>query len=182
MPETDPKPAEVPQVKDRRLKILGLVPKNAQARILGGIALLMIVIITLSGRDTQRSRPASSPAPVVMPVDPSQARIQEYRIRIEEQARKLAAEEAQLAQTKQAMGLPVGGRVPGPARSPCASEAYIGASRSPYSREASERTWIETEKEKRAYQAPFASNIVLAYRKPVSPESVETGAAPAAST
>ena len=46
MADTDPKSPGVPQVQDRRIKIPGLLAKNAQARVLGGIALLMIVIIS----------------------------------------------------------------------------------------------------------------------------------------
>ena len=105
MPDIQPNSPEVPQVTDLRRKIEGLLPKNAQGRVLGGIALVMVVIIMLSGRNAPKERPAPVPSPTATAVNANQERIQAYRIQIEEQARKLAAEESQLAQTKQTLGL-----------------------------------------------------------------------------
>ena len=105
MSDKQPNSPEIPQVTDRRRKIEGLLPKNAQARVLGGIALLMVVIIMLSGRNAPKERSAPIPSPTAMAVNANQERIQTYRAQIEEQTRKLAAEESQLAQTKQTLGL-----------------------------------------------------------------------------
>src|SRR5437667_10271600 len=95
MSETEPS-YSIPRVERRVPKPAGLLPKNAQAWIIGGIALVMVTIIALSGKKEPKTRKTSSDAPVV--VDPSQARIEEYRARIEAQTRKLAAEQAQIAQ------------------------------------------------------------------------------------
>ena len=60
----------------------------------------MILVIAFSGgRQPKEKPPAKTPA--VQPVDPNEQRIQEYRARIDAQAQKLAAEQAELAQAKQ---------------------------------------------------------------------------------
>jgi type IV secretion system protein VirB10 len=165
--------SNVPQVQDKRLRIPGLLPKNAQARVLGGIALLMVVIIALSGKN-----PPKPPQPSqTTPVDPSQARIQEYRVRIEEQARRRAAEEAQLAHAKEtfaplANGQPMAGPVPNVATRPGA----LPAAYAPAWAEPTPPSPFVAEKEKREFLAPFASNIALSYRAPTPLLPQETSA------
>src|SRR5205807_4712584 len=80
----------------------------------------------------------------------------EYRARIEEQARRLAAEQAQLAVTKEAVGFSpsTSGSVPAPYATP------VGSAYAP----PPEKTWIELDREKREYQSRFASNVALSYR------------------
>src|SRR5437588_8283733 len=138
---------EIPHVQDKRPKIAGLLPKNTQARVLGAIALLMVLVMILSGRHSPKKPAAASPMSLI--VDPNQARIQDYRTRIAEEAQKLAAEEAQLAQTKQAVGVRL--------RAPAVSST--GAVRPPacaMDRSEAQKSWIEIEKEKREYQALYA--------------------------
>jgi type IV secretion system protein VirB10 len=159
MPEIDPK--IVPQIKDMRAKIAGLLPKDAQARVLGGIALVMVLVIMFSGRKSAPARPAPAARPDTAAVDPNQARIQKYRTRLAEQAEKLAAEEAQLANTKQALGVTPGGTGAGMPARPTGSSLMIPE------RAAPERTWIEIDREKREYQGLFASNIALSHRASV---------------
>src|SRR5437868_11214639 len=90
----------IPQVQDKRTPPPGILPKNTQAWILTGIAVVMIAVIALSGKNAppRASQPAASAV-----VDPNAARIQEYQKRIEEQTRKLQVEQAQLAQSRQAL-------------------------------------------------------------------------------
>ncbi|PWT96944.1 MAG: hypothetical protein C5B51_32300 [Terriglobia bacterium] len=152
----------VPQVTDKRPKILGLLPKNAQARVLGGIALLMVLVMTFSGRKAPQKRPENRPATAQATIDPNQARIQEYRARIEDQARQLAIEEAQLAQTKQVLGVrPAGptGAAPPPASPSSAGLLLAERPAQP------EKNWIELDRQKREYQGLYASNIALTYRQ-----------------
>ena len=149
----------IPEVKDKRSAITGLLPKNAQARVLAGVALLMVVIIVLSGRSGPKEHPATPPAGTSA-IDPSQSRIQEYRARLEDQTRQLQAEEAQLAQTKLALGVPsppVAGA--GAARVPNISGAF------PAYRTEPGRNWMEIDREKRAYQGLYASSMALSYRR-----------------
>src|SRR5436853_946068 len=94
--------SDSPQVRDRRTPPAGILPKNAQAWILTGIAVVMIAVIALSGKNAP---PRTTPPVTNAVVDPSVARIQEYQKRIEEQTRKLALEQAQVARSEQALGL-----------------------------------------------------------------------------
>jgi type IV secretion system protein VirB10 len=181
MAEMNPKP-EAPQVEDKRLKIPGIIPRNAQARVLGGIALIMVVIIALSGKNTPKERPAAGPASATETVDPNQSRIQEYKKRIEDQTLRLAAEEAQLAQTKQSLGVPPAAHVGGAS----ATSQYppLTAAQSSYQpslRGEPQKSAIDLDREKREYQAHFASNIALSYRPPVTAPTEARAASASAS-
>lgn len=162
MPETaspSSSEAEVPQVEGKTRKPLGVLPRNAQAWVLVGVAALMIAVLALSGN--RGSRPTREPdlkVPAV--VDPNQARIQEYRNRIEEQARKLAAEQDRLKQAKQMVGL--GPTLPpGPAEPP---HPYAQGYYQPPSSQQPQKSAIERDKERREYESLFSSNIALSYR------------------
>jgi type IV secretion system protein VirB10 len=179
MSNTDPSP-EVPQVHDKRSKIAGLLPKNAQQSLLGGIALLMVLIMMFSGRKTAPARPTSVP-PGGAAVDPSEARIRDYRVRLEQETEKLAAEEAQLTQTKMAIGLRPDSAGPGPV-GVAAEFARRGAFEEPAARGTSAPSWRELDREKREYEAPFASNMALSYRRPtLEADAAQPGTASAGS-
>lgn len=155
----------IPQVRDRRPKILGALPRNAQNIVVGAIALLMIVVIVFSGRSTPKTQVA---APALQPAvtDPNRQSIQAYRARIEEEAQKLDAEEADLARTKStvaATALPA----PQPTPVPMLSRPMAPTS-----------TGFAGEREKREYQSLFASNIALTYRASLPPANEREGVTP----
>src|SRR5260370_28595402 len=154
MSDTQPNSPEVPQVTDRRRKIEGLLPKNAHARVLGGIALIMVVIIMLSGRNAPKERPAPVLSPTAAAVNANQERIQAYRTQIEEQARKLAAEESQLAQTKQTLGLSANVPAPAAATQLSGSPPPLPAGRG-FSQDGEAENWVGRDRQKREYQSPF---------------------------
>jgi type IV secretion system protein TrbI len=152
------------EVRDRSLRPTGLLPKNTQTYVILAIAVIMIGAIAFSGSNS--SKPVSNGQPKTAAViDPNLARIQDYRNRIDEEAQKLAAEQARLEKTKQALGLPPANQAvpaPGggaPIRPGAVSPAY------PPSPTRTEKSTLESEKEKREYQSLFASNIALTYRK-----------------
>ncbi len=154
----------IPQVHDRRPKIAGLLPKNAQNKVLAGIALLMVLVIMFSGRKGAQPKAPTPMSAAAMVVDPSQARIREYRSRLDEQTRRLAEEEARLSQSQHALGMtprpadaaPTAARpIPAPSVSWDSPPAYHAEP---------ERNWMEIDREKRAYQSLYASNIALSYR------------------
>src|SRR5216683_1543810 len=99
---TDPSQPIANQIHDKRRKPPGILPRNTQAWVLIGLALLMVGVIALSGKNPPKTR---VDPPLQPPLDPNAARIQEYQKRIEEQARKLQAEQAQLAGAQQAVGV-----------------------------------------------------------------------------
>ncbi|MGH9594266.1 MAG: TrbI/VirB10 family protein, partial [Bryobacteraceae bacterium] len=98
-------------------------------------------------------------------IDPNLARIQDYRNRIDEEAQKLAAEQAQLEKTKQALGLPPASQAAPALGGGAPVRAAAMPPVSPPSSSRPEKSALESEKEKREYQSLFASNIALTYRK-----------------
>jgi type IV secretory pathway VirB10-like protein len=161
----------VPQIEDKRPKILRALPKNAQSRLLAGIAVVMVAIILFSGRQPVRDHPTPQPY-VAATSDPNLARIAQYRRDIDEQARKLAEEEARLAQTKETLQ----GQGPGGDRSRC--ETMLRASEPPARIVEPAQNGVESEREKREYQSLFASNLVVSFRAPVAANPSEHGFEP----
>jgi type IV secretion system protein TrbI len=149
-----------PTVQNKTSMPPGVIPRNAQAWVIGGVAGIMALVIAFSGSNAPKEKP--NKALTVSVTDPSQARIQEYRARIEEQARKLTQEQAQLAEVK-ASAVPMPEGVVGP----------TGRRASEYSRQpvyaaaepAPQKSWIEQDREKRTYESLYASNIALSYRR-----------------
>jgi type IV secretion system protein VirB10 len=88
-------------VTDYRTAPAGVVPRHLQHWLLIGVALVMVGIMALGGGPA-KPRPALAPASSAT-VDPNQQRIEEYQRRIQEQAQRLAAEQAQLELTKDAV-------------------------------------------------------------------------------
>jgi type IV secretion system protein VirB10 len=134
----------------------GVLPRNIQTWVIGGIALLMVVIIALSGGQNPKDSTGSRPEPTVPVIDPSQSRIEEYQARIEAQAQRLAAEQADLERNLAQASEP-------PPTS--ASPITLGRTRlrAPKSR-------LEAEAEKREYESLFSSNLALSHRRqPVAP-------------
>lgn len=149
----------------------GILPRNTQAKVLGGVAVLMVLALTFSGSPSPKAgKTADSPASQpTMNVNP--ARIQEYRARIEEQTRKLALEQAQLAQTKEALGLSAQ-----PQQIHHRDDAVTGGDASrpdpPMPPVTAERNWKADELARREFQSFFASNVALSYRSDGKPEAV----------
>ncbi len=141
-----------PQVNDKRTPPPGILPKNAHAWVISGLAAVMVAAIWLSGGKTPKERPA--PAPVANAViDPNAFRIQEYKKRLEDETRKLETEQAQLIHHEQALS----------AEAPAARSTSGGPWETTY--RGSEGVALRAEKEKRDYESLFASNIALTLRK-----------------
>jgi type IV secretion system protein VirB10 len=186
MPEPTqfPDPQQQPggEIRDRSLRPSGLLPKNTQTYVIMAIAVIMVGAIAFSGGNTGKQSANSQPKAAAV-IDPNLARIQDYRNRIDEEARKLAAEQAQLEQAKQALGLPAANQAtaapafggPPPVRPIAQQTAYQPPPARP------EKSAIEAEKEKREYQSLFASNIALTYRKEENGFTEQTNGAKQAS-
>jgi type IV secretion system protein TrbI len=150
-----PDPYSPPEVQQRSTKPPGVLPRNAQAWVLGGIALLMVIVIAFSGKTPPKTQNAGLATPAAAVVDPNAGRIQEYRARIQEQAQKLAAEQARLAETRQSL-------------SPTSAPPMTAGGGLPYGSSSGHPTsmpdTLAAKKKNRAYQSLFASNISLSYR------------------
>ena len=169
-----------PQIVDKRPTPPGVLPKNAQAWIVTGIAVVMVGAIALSGRNP----PAKPPEPVAATaaIDPNGARIQEYQKRIEDETRKLQLEQSQLSRSEESF------RAASASESAATSVAAgRGMNRGRHAVFALDGTSdaavadpFQADKEKREYQSLFASNMALSYRKgitaaqdPLTPTSID---------
>lgn len=161
MPEKNTASYSPPQVTDKRIDPPGVLPKNAQALVIAGLALAMLAAMWLSGGKTPKQRPA--PTPVINTVmDPNAFRIQEYKKRIEEGTQRLEAEQAQLVQHERALGGSVDPSAP--IRVNPGIKGYSGTT---YPR--SEEVGIRAAKEKREHDSLSASNVALTFRKDPAP-------------
>jgi type IV secretion system protein VirB10 len=162
---------DAPSYKPPLFKRLGLnpegvIPRNAQKVAIATISLVMIVVLVFSGRSGSKDTtvPQAQPAP---PTDTTQARIEEYRARIDEQARKLAAEQARLAQARRGGD----GAAPFPTSAPAGavyqsevlpSRVYSGERSSAVIQQRDEiaAAWL-----RREYESRFVSSLAIDRRQ-----------------
>ena len=106
-----PSSPEPGRVTDRRLIPPGVVPRHLQQWVLIGVAVVMVGIMALTGSPSrpQVTSPLGGAAPVT---DANPQRIEEYQRRIQEQAQRLAAEQAQLELAKEAVTTTAAGSPP----------------------------------------------------------------------
>ncbi|MCC6589065.1 MAG: hypothetical protein IT168_20375 [Bryobacterales bacterium] len=169
MADPTPEPNSLPidaSVRNLAAKPPGILPKNAQTLVIAGISVVMILVIALSGGSSPRPSPAASQPKQQAVIDPNAARIAEYRNRIEEQARKLAAEQAQLSQTKQALGIEPSASGGVPVANPYIQPIQTAPPATPaVDEKARLRDQLEAARQKREYESLFASNVALSLRK-----------------
>ena len=172
------RPPDMPATagQDRAGRPTGVLPRHLQTWVVLGIAVAMTGIIALSGssRPVDRRPAVAGSAP---PLEANDARIQEYRKRIDEEARRLSAAQAELDLAKRGLGTP-----PSAMPEPVVQQPITNGS--------SPEAGIENERRQRAYRALFADNIALSFRKAVpsaghdeptaATPTVQTKAAPAA--
>lgn len=169
-------PDTTPTIRDKAPKPPGVLPKNVQAWVLIGVATVMVCVLALSG--------GRSPQPGVghltrnddAVVDPNEARIQEYRNRLEAEARKLEAERDRLKQATASLITEQSEPDPATGPPPFSSYGYYQTEPAPTT---PQKSALEQERERREYESLFASNVVLTYRDGDSPEKVEPSAMPA---
>jgi type IV secretory pathway VirB10-like protein len=164
-----PPASGAPTVQNRAPSPPGVLPRHVQTWVVLGIALLMTGIIAMSGP----SRPSDKRAPAKTPsaMEANQARIQEYRKQIDEEAQRLAAAKADLEALKSGLNAPAPGTShPAENTSPAAaarqSDETVPADAS-----------LEHEKAQREYRALFADNLALTLRKQSAPGDAVTAGA-----
>src|SRR6266850_1316667 len=171
-------------IQEKTPKPPGLLPKHVQSWLILGLAVLMIVIMWLTGGKKQQTA-AKANAPVQqtpLPVEVNETKIADLQNRIQELQREQLAAQGALAQQNRLLA----GAIPDQQQ---AQSNYASPNNPP-----GEHTEdpIKAERRKREYLSLFASNIALSYRKsapatqagqsePMSP-TPESPAATAAST
>ena len=173
-------------IKDKAPKPAGLVPKNLQAFLLVGLALLMVLVMALTGhkRPAPPTNPQTSPAQNILPVNAD--KVTDFQKTIEQAQRESApqAEEALLQRQRQLAAQGMGSAQPFPSTpygTPVTSAYPNGAyppgayaTGSPQPAEGSADP-IKDEQQKRTYMSLFSDNVALTYRKELrTPESNRT--------
>jgi type IV secretion system protein VirB10 len=133
-------------------KPAGLLPKHVQSWLLIGLALLMVVIMWLTG-GKKPAAPTKSTTPAFMPQPPSEvneAKIAELQNRIQELQREQLVAQSALAQQNRLLG----GEAADPTPTP-SGNSFAERVEDP----------IQTERKKRDYLSLFSSNVALSYRK-----------------
>ena len=155
-------------ILDQAPKPPGLLPKHVQSWLIVGLAVLMILIMWLTGgkKPQVTSKPGASLGVSAPLVDVNEGKITELQSRIQELQREQLV--AQNALTQQSRILATG------AVDSSAASGGPGGS--------AERVEdpIQAERKKRGYLSLFASNVALSYRKNLpssTPNAVEVGAA-----
>ena len=139
-------------IEDKALKPPGLLPKHMQSWLILGLAVLMIVIMWLTGgKKHESSTKATVPvAAQPQPVEVNETKIAELQKRIQQlQHEQLVAQSALAQQNRLLGGMP---SVPDANASPNPSAEHT-------------EDPIKAERRKREYLSLFASNIALSYRK-----------------
>ncbi len=151
MTEQNTAPAATP-IQDKAPKPPGLMPKNVQAWVMLGLAVLMVGIMWLTGGKKAQTTPKSN-VPTFQPPTQAvnEAQINALQSRIQELQRE---QESAISQQNKFFGsLPTGtetstpAQVSGPAPEPAQPDP------------------VQEEKKRRAYASLFASNVALSYRK-----------------
>jgi type IV secretory pathway VirB10-like protein len=152
-------------VLDKAPKPPGLLPKNVQSWFIFGLAVLMVVIMWLTGSKKQATTRTAGSLPQSMPtVEVDEAKIAELQNRIQEQQREQLVAQNALAQQSRMLGAPVpsGGSEAGGAAPERAEDL------------------IRAERKKRNYLSLFASNVALTYRKNAPAVAASENATPPA--
>src|SRR6266403_2648217 len=145
------------QVQEKAPKPPGLLPKNVQSWLLISLALLMVLIMWLTGgKKPQTAAKAIPAAPLVQaPLEVNDAKIAELQNRIQELQREQLLAENALAQPNH----PIGTTTPDLPQTQQPGAAGNGSADRP-------EDVIHAERKKREYLSLFSSNVALSYRKP----------------
>jgi type IV secretion system protein TrbI len=144
------------QVQEMASKPPGLLPKNVQSWLLLGLALVMVLIMWLTGgKKPQTPTKTIPPAPMVQaPLEVNDAKIAELQNRIQELQREQLVAENALAQPNHLMN----NMAPDVPQTQQSGTAASGSADRP-------EDVIRAEKKKREYLSLFSSNVALSYRK-----------------
>ena len=158
--------SSVPTIEDKSPKPPGLVPKNLQSWILAGLAVVMVLIMWLTGGKKPPAPSQAGPRTPALPqpLEVNEGKIVELQKRIEELQREQVIAQTALEQQNRVNGAEAGAS---PAES--SGRAQVEGQEDP----------LESERKKRAYLSLFASNVALTYRKQPASQAQENPTVPA---
>jgi type IV secretion system protein TrbI len=154
-------------IQNKTLQPPGLLPKHIQSWILVGLAVLMVLIMWLTGskKPPSAAKATTQTPPAEAPLEVNQTRINELQSRIAELQRQQMISENALTQQARPLGV-------APQGSPATPQQLPAMGNSERAEDA-----IDSEHKKREYLSLFASNVALSYRES-SPEAERAGRQP----
>jgi len=142
-------------IQEKAPKPAGLLPKHVQSWLILGLAVLMVVIMWLTGgKKPQTTAKTNTPTLQTPPVEVNETKIADLQNRIQELQREQLAAQSALAQQSRILG----------AMPTDQQQAQSGSMPNGAAAEHAEDP-IKAERRKREYLSLFASNIALTYRK-----------------
>ena len=143
-------------IQEKAPKPPGLLPKHVQSWLILSLAVLMVVIMWLTGGKKAQtpSKPNAPVAQAPAPLEVNETQIAEMQSRIQELQRQALIAQNALAEQGRVLGVRPTGQQPN-------QPSYDDNSASTERGEDA----IHAERKKRAYVSLFASNIALSYRK-----------------
>ena len=153
MTEQTTSPAAQP-IQDKAPKPPGLMPKNIQAWVMLSLAVLMVIIMWLTGGKKTQTAPKSGTPSVQTsaPLEVNQAKIADLQARIQELQRE---QQAALTQQNKFFGA-----LQGDSQTSAPAQVTNPQPGAPPPDDP-----IQAERKKRAYLSLFSSNVALSYRK-----------------
>jgi type IV secretory pathway VirB10-like protein len=155
-------------LQDKAPKPAGLLPKNVQSWLIVGLAVVMVLIMWLTGgkRPTPASKGSASFGQGPAPVEVNQAKITELQSRIQQLQREQTVAQSALAQSRYVAN-------------PAVPNSPTSGSNAPAGSGERAEDIIQAERKKREYLSLFASNVAVTYRKNPGPGgSAEPSSAP----
>ena len=153
-------------VEKKALKPAGLLPKNTQQLVILGVAVVMVLIMWLTGNSKRATMAtASAPSPRVQPPDPATVQDFKQAIQKEQAATRQPISQSDLRRL-QAMGLadriPPGTVLP-PDGTPPPSPLVAGATSE--NQPPAPPDPVKEDQKKREYLSRFAPNVAFTYRR-----------------
>ncbi len=177
------------RIEDKAPKPKGVIPKNTQSVVIIGVAVLMILIMWLTGagrKITINPGPNVAPPPLLTPTDTS--KVQTFRQAIQSEQKAAREARAQLSSPQnipanppngyQSYSAPPSQAVVGNGEAGEATTSAYGPYRAQELTNQPEPDPIRGDQKKRQYFSLFASNLALTYRK--GAEAEKLGASPPA--
>jgi len=161
------------EVQEKTPKPPGLLPKHVQSWVLVGVALLMVLIMWLTGgkKPLTSGKTVSPMTPVPALVEVNETKIADLQNRIQELQREQLLAQGALAHETRLLGAP--GQDPQHPDEPSTTV-------NPPPERVEDK--VEADRKKRAYLSLFASNVALSYRKQAAlaagPETEEGSTGP----
>ena len=174
---TPSEPYTPPTVEQRIPRPAGLLPKNVQPWLIGGIALVMVLIFafsTPSSKPALSADPAKTNAETPRSLESTKARIDDFRAQIDEQSKRFAAEQERFKADRQiAEANALAMRDPLSATRDFGMDAAVSAPAP--SPAAQLRAELAADRLRRDYFAQYSSSLVISR---LSPKATNEGADP----